>query len=606
MSLILIIVQLTNPWFVNPAPPTILGTGGPDAYGYRWIDNDTIGGTPYNWIDISSIGTPISGLADDNVVGPFTIGFEFPYYWYKVNSFFVGSNGYIAFGDNTLEAAPFPPIPNTALPNNLLAALMSDLDFSSPAVPPAAAYYWTNAAQDTFIITYEGVPFWNPSGPNSSNTFQIILSRADSIILFQYKEQYGAPYGGWSNNAITVGIENIAGQVGLQYNHNNIPAYNAIHDTLTIRIYPPLSSSYQVHDVSVAKVMNNISGGFFIYNGFPANLWAVVRNTGNQTESNFNVYCHVRNQANQIIFADTITVGTLIPGAIDSLVFTPSWLSTTDGVYAVRVRSLLPGDMIPVNDSTIVECRVVTYPTQLRYDKGTPDVGYAWNGVNSGYGCKFVPPRYGTKINALHFHVSSTVANPNVTVRLLDDDGPNGDPGTAIIDTIITVTDTGWQNVDITTYNIVIASGAFYIGCISDQAGDPYFSMDTVPLIARQTWEYTGAWAPYRDKDEMDIMMRASVEGGPGIEDNRIVSQADHSNLKATPNPFNRLTAISVPISSRRLKIYDTSGRLVRGLIVRNGIAYWDGYDEHGKKLNQGIYFGIADKNQVIKLVVVE
>jgi hypothetical protein len=181
MALILMLLQITGSGMTYQAPPTILGTGGPDAYGYEWIDSDTTGGPTYNWIDISGIGTEVTGLADDNVVGSFSIGFDFPYYWYTVNSFYVGSNGYIAFGDNTLEAAPFPHIPVTAKPNNMLAAFMSDLDFT---VGTPHCYYWTNAALDTFIIAYHDVRFWN--SPTSNNTFEIILTRADSSITYQY------------------------------------------------------------------------------------------------------------------------------------------------------------------------------------------------------------------------------------------------------------------------------------------------------------------------------------------------------------------------------------------------------------------------------------
>ena len=47
------------------------GSGGPDGYGYTWRDNRDPQGPTYNWFDISTIGTPVTGLGDDNVVGPF-------------------------------------------------------------------------------------------------------------------------------------------------------------------------------------------------------------------------------------------------------------------------------------------------------------------------------------------------------------------------------------------------------------------------------------------------------------------------------------------------------------------------------------------------------
>jgi hypothetical protein len=362
MGIILILLQITGSGMTFEVPPTIVGTGGPDAYGYRWIDSDTTGGPTYTWIDISGVGTEVAGLADDNVVGPFQIGFDFPYYWYTVNSFFVGSNGYIAFGDNTLEAAPFPHIPVTAKPNNMLAAFLSDLDFT---VGTPHCYYWTNAALDTFIIAYHDVRFWN--SPTSNNTFEIILTRADSTVTFQYNEQTGLPSGGWGQG-LAVGIEDIAGAVGLEYNYAQTPGNNIIEDDLAIDFFPPDSSNYEVHDVAVMKQMNDISGAFFVYNDDPVNFWALIKNTGNQTESGFNVYCEIRNSTNQIMLSDTITIGTLAPGTTDSLVFSPTWSTTTNGLYSMKVKSLLSGDMVSPNDSIYSQFRVVTYPAELQYD----------------------------------------------------------------------------------------------------------------------------------------------------------------------------------------------------------------------------------------------
>ena len=77
------------------------GQGGPDTYGYTWIDSNEPGGPTYGWVDIAnpSSGIQIFGLGDDNVVGPFQIANnqEFHFYWYDVDRFWIGSNGYIAF-----------------------------------------------------------------------------------------------------------------------------------------------------------------------------------------------------------------------------------------------------------------------------------------------------------------------------------------------------------------------------------------------------------------------------------------------------------------------------------------------------------------------------
>ena len=83
------------------------GSGGPDAYGYIWKDSDEPGGPVYQWTDITSTGIYVTGLGDDNVVGPYILSTNFNYYWYQVKKVWVGSNGYISFGNNNIAAA-FP------------------------------------------------------------------------------------------------------------------------------------------------------------------------------------------------------------------------------------------------------------------------------------------------------------------------------------------------------------------------------------------------------------------------------------------------------------------------------------------------------------------
>jgi len=602
MALILLVLQITGSGFTANNPPVIRGAGGPDAYGYRWVDSDTVAPSlpvpTYNWIDISTVGTLVSGLGDDNVVGPFSIDFDFPYYWYTVNSFFVGSNGYIAFGDNFLEAAPFPTIPNTARPNNFLAPFMSDLDFS---VGSPACYYWTNAAQDTFIIAYHDVRWWN--SPASLNTFEIILSRADSAILFQYHTQQGVPSGGYVDG-LTVGIENIAGDVGLQYNHDQLPTANAIHSALAIYFYPPDSTTYEVHDVGIVRIMNEYSGGFFLYNGDTVDCWALVKNMGNQAETGVDVYCQIRNSTNQLVYADTMTISSMDPGDTDSLAFTPGWSTTTNGLYRMKIKSLL-GDMVPSNDSIMLEFRVVTYPVELQLDGGTAHTGFAWNGVNSGYGMRFVPPVYPTKINTARFNVNSVTGTPIVTVQILDDDGPGGIPGTILYQMPQSVSTATWYDIDVSGQNIEILDGAFYIGCITNTASAPYFGMDTMPPASRQTWEYTGVWAPYRENETHDVLIRAVVGFGTGIEEFELLPEQKTARIYASPNPFSGITAISVPPYCQKVEIYDAAGRRVRVLDVDNGIAYWNGDSEVNTRLSQGIYFGVAD-GKMVKLILLK
>ncbi len=187
-------------------------SGGPDTYGYTWKKNThTVSPPIYSWFDITTIGTQVTGLADDNFVGPFPISSGFQFYWYPVNQFWIGSNGFISFVGQNI-ASPFPAsVPLSSGANNWIAPLLADLNFSG-ATNPAQCYYYSNA--DTMCISFINVPFWanTASQQTGSNTFQIILNKADSSITFNY---LATNSGTASPLDLVVGIENNTGTVGL-------------------------------------------------------------------------------------------------------------------------------------------------------------------------------------------------------------------------------------------------------------------------------------------------------------------------------------------------------------------------------------------------------
>ncbi|MEO0100808.1 MAG: hypothetical protein ABIK84_00205 [candidate division WOR-3 bacterium] len=566
---LLFLISISNP-VTTPSPP-VFGVGGPDAYGYRWIDSDTTapGAPVYNWIDITGIGDTIRGLADDNVVGPFPIGFDFPYYWYTVNSFFVGSNGYIAFGDNFLSAHPFQNFPNAARPNNTLAPLMCDLDFSAGS---PLCMYWTNN-RDTCIISYINVPFWNTGG---SNTFQIILTKADSSIYFQYQTQNGAPYNGWqSTGSSTIGIENITGRVGLSYMHAGQPTYNMPHASLAIKFYPPPTTGYQVRDIAAWAVMNDNSEGVFVHLGDTVFPRGKVKNAGNVPTGSFPVYCRIRSGAN-VVFAETIQVASSNPGEVININCTRRYVPTATGLYTMVIRSALSGDSVPSNDSLVLEMRVVQYPGELRWeDLSTPRAMYYWNGPG-GYGNKFYPPRYPASVTQAKVYASGS--NTPVSVLVLDDNGPNGAPGDTLFITTINISTQQWYTVNVTP-PVNIASGAFYVGCISAVSMAPSFGMDTLPPVSRLGWEYTNSWAPSRHAAQHDIMIRAVCDVGSGIKE--IVGEKEIS----LPPTIMRIKEF---ISKPKSQIYNACG-----LPMKN------------EKLTTGIYF-LKEEGKIRKLILVE
>jgi hypothetical protein len=187
--------------------PVRFGSGGPDEFGYTWIDSDEPDGPAYDWIDISSTGTAIS-LGDDDVQS-ITLPFAFPFYGETYSTVNIVSNGFLNFG-TTSTAFTNTPIGDSSAPNNLIAPFWDDID---PADGVGAIYY-EDLGDGRFVVQWDGVPpFPGPGDGSNLYTFQAILSQGGQI-LFQYEEMIG------NVSSATIGIENADASIGLEVAFN--------------------------------------------------------------------------------------------------------------------------------------------------------------------------------------------------------------------------------------------------------------------------------------------------------------------------------------------------------------------------------------------------
>ncbi len=205
------------------SPPT---QGGPDDYGYTWINSLDPIGPPYDWVDISGTGD-LAVLSDDSFDGPFAMGIEFPFYEQFWSECYVGSNGFISFGEGSGSLSN-TELPNDDgwSPNNLIAMFWDDLD---PPEGAGAAYTYADAENDRFIVQFDQVEAYPGGAP--SFTFQAILEDNGRIMLYYQDMNEG------DLNSATIGVENSDGTIGLQINYNG--EGGAIADLLAIRIDPP-------------------------------------------------------------------------------------------------------------------------------------------------------------------------------------------------------------------------------------------------------------------------------------------------------------------------------------------------------------------------------
>ncbi len=199
----------------------LLGSGGPDAYGYMWRDSGQPGGPVYEWVDISAVGTPITALTGDDQSASVPIGFDFPFYGASFNTVNVKTNGFLSF-TSTATNLTNNPLPNTSAPENLLAVFWDDLHFRGT---PKARYYNDGTR---FIVEYDHVDRYQSTTP-SDLTFQVILYPSGRIV-YQFHSMISAELA-----SATIGIQNAAKTDGLTVVYNS--AY--VHDALAVEFSPP-------------------------------------------------------------------------------------------------------------------------------------------------------------------------------------------------------------------------------------------------------------------------------------------------------------------------------------------------------------------------------
>ena len=177
---------------------------GANAVAFDWTTIDPEQGGP---------GTALAFTADDQTL-PVEIPFLFTYYGQDFIELSVCGNGWMAFGTTASTEWRGQAIPTAAEPNGVLAPFWEDLSPQQAASGNVST--WHDAAGGRFVIEFNQIRQYTPD--TDFESFQVILLdpavhetvSGDGAIVFQYETM------GESDNA-TVGIENPAGDDGLQY-----------------------------------------------------------------------------------------------------------------------------------------------------------------------------------------------------------------------------------------------------------------------------------------------------------------------------------------------------------------------------------------------------
>ncbi len=196
-----------------------MGMGGPDSYGYSWIDSDEAGGPVFNWIDISASGAVALGSGDDALSADLPIGFPFMFYGNTFTTFKVCSNGFLTF-DGTTTSYSNQPLPYASGPTNMIAPFWDDLNLNNAS--SGDIYY--EVVDGNLVVQFDQVMPYGTSSGIGPFTFQLILHPSGQFTM-QYLDVSGAA------TSHTIGCQDGTRTVGLNVVYN--AAY--LHDNMAIK-----------------------------------------------------------------------------------------------------------------------------------------------------------------------------------------------------------------------------------------------------------------------------------------------------------------------------------------------------------------------------------
>ena len=194
--------------------------GGPDAFGYVFVDSDAPDGPPFEWNDISgqAVVLPLSG--DDQLSDAVPLGFAFPFYGGIFDEVRISTNGWLSptASRDSYSNAQVLPSTGFSVPRNLIAPFWDDLHLRG------AERIGYLADGTRFVVQFTAVDRFVTG---AELTFQVVL-HPDGRIAYHYLTMAGVTH------SATIGIQNGHGTVGL------LVAYNAAYarDRLAVEFRP--------------------------------------------------------------------------------------------------------------------------------------------------------------------------------------------------------------------------------------------------------------------------------------------------------------------------------------------------------------------------------
>ncbi|MCK5832730.1 T9SS type A sorting domain-containing protein [bacterium] len=364
----------------------ISAVGGPDDYGYYWVDDlDSTG--LFDWIEPDTTNVIVFPGTDDEYS---TAPLPFPVKFYGITytvEVYVSTNCALGFDDRSIDAYSNQPIPTGSMPNSALFPYWDDMSMIDSI---SHAYYQTEdtAPNRKFIVTWSNWFFLGEYGdPEDPLTFQVIIyenaTGRDNEIKFQYFDPYGGEIFDANGVGATIGIESEDGIDGLEYSYN----VASLDSGRAILFNKPF---FMGHDCALNSIISP-SGSHVI--GDSIEVAAVVSNRGTLDESSVPVTMVIVDSTSDTVYNET-AITALTVGEMDTIEFI-DWMPTEGGEFNVYCEVSVASDSITINDSRSTSTTVWSH-----ISSGGPDsAGYRWFDSFDPSGPIYVAPPFDSAID---------------------------------------------------------------------------------------------------------------------------------------------------------------------------------------------------------------
>jgi hypothetical protein len=215
-ALVMTVLFCAVPAFVSAASPhggSLDNAGGPDGFGYRFLDNQNGDTAHFHWRELRG-DEEAEWLQfesnDDDYVLPCAIGFDFPFYGYSYDTAWVSTNGNLQFATES-DTYANDCLPSGALTGPAIFGLWDDLDLSGGGYPGGGnRTVAVRRFADCTVIEFDSVGHHGVSG--TSFKFEFILTLAGAVRLLYNHLVFCE-----ETNTQTIGLQGGPGSPSLQY-----------------------------------------------------------------------------------------------------------------------------------------------------------------------------------------------------------------------------------------------------------------------------------------------------------------------------------------------------------------------------------------------------